>query len=85
MQKNFYWITIKCNKSSLQIRYFASLLRGKASERRHARSAINTTQAERSVVLAMRTSYRHLEEMRQTKQDVRGSVMSHISDMLVRA
>ena len=66
MQKNFYWITIKCNKSSLQIRYFASLLRGKASERRHARSAINTTQADRrSVVQAMRMHYEHLEVMRQ--------------------
>ena len=38
----------------------------KASERRHARSASNTIQADRrGVVLAVRTHYGHLVEMRQ--------------------
>ena len=52
-----------------------------ASERRHARSAINTIQAERSVVLAMRTHCGHLEEMRQTETEIRVRGQSHISDM----
>ena len=53
--------------------------RPKASERHHARSAINTIQAKRSVVetqadrrsvvLAMRTHCGHLGEMRQTETD----------------
>ena len=55
----------------------------KASERRHARSAVNTIQADRrSVVLAMCAHYEHLGEMRQAEQDDRASVLSHISDML---
>ena len=54
-----------------------------ASERRHARSAINTIQADRrSVVMVMRTRHGHLGEMRQAELDDRHCVMSHISDML---
>ena len=56
--------------------------RPKASERRHARIAINTTQADRrSVVLAMRTHCGHLGEMRQTETGIRVRGQSHISDM----
>ena len=56
-----------------------------ASERLNARSAINTIQAERSVVIAMHTRYEHLGEMRQTMLADRYSRMSHISDMLSHA
>ena len=58
---------------------------GTVSERLNARSAINTIQAERSVVIAMHTRYEHLGEMRQTMQDDRYSTVSHISDMLSHA
>ena len=56
-----------------------------ASERLDARSAINTIQAEHSVVIAMHARYEHLGEMRQTMLDDRYSRMSHISDMLSHA
>ena len=36
-----------------------------ASERLHACSAINTIQAEHSAVMAMRTYYKHIGDMRQ--------------------
>ena len=74
----------------LQIKFTVHGRRPKASERRHARSAINTiqakrsvveTQAERSVVLAMSTHCGHLGEMRQTETDIRVRGQSHISDM----
>ena len=53
-----------------------------ASERRHARSAINTIPAKRSVVMEMRTHHGHLEEMRQVVLDDVVNELSHISDML---
>ena len=56
-----------------------------ASKRRDARSAGNTIQARRSVVIAMHTRYEHLGEMRQTMQYDRYSTVSHISDMLSHA
>ena len=44
--------------------------------------AINTTQADRrSVVEAVRGSYKHLGEMRWAMKDNCNSEMSHISDM----
>ena len=58
---------------------------GTASERLNARSAINTIQAERSVVIATHTRYEHLGEMRQTMLVDRYSRMSHISDMRERS
>jgi len=55
-----------------------------ASERRHARSAINTIQAvRRSVVGEVCASGKHLGEMRQTVLCDRDRAMSHISDMLL--
>jgi len=39
-------------------------------------------EVERSVVMAMRTRYGHLGEMRQSVLDDRDCMMSHISDML---
>ena len=53
-----------------------------ASERRHARSAINTIQADRRCVVdEMCASGKHLGEMRQTIPYDRDRAMSHISDM----
>ena len=40
------------------------MIRRTASERQNARSAINTTQAQRSVVLETPAPHKHLEEMR---------------------
>lgn len=55
-----------------------------ASERRHARSAINTIQAvRRSLVDEVCASGKHLGEMRRTVLYDREEAMSHISEMLL--